>query len=195
MAGLRKNMTPEMQKCLNENQAIVDTQQCLPQVKSHVEFKPTESDKRLKASFWATYEPDPLSALTVTPTLEDVCAVLPFASAELQVKWDKTPYYSQWFLNKNENKARLEYLFGKALDVAMNILDNEDPKAQSARVQMIKLISELANKVPKPVKDDNSLSEFIGKMDKTQLTAFVTRGGDTLELKASRGDKDTKDGE
>jgi hypothetical protein len=79
----------------------------------------------------------------------------------------------------------------------MNILENEDPKCASARVQCIKLIAQLANKVPlaQQVKEEDNLSKFLSGMDKASLTAFIEKGGQTLKLKASRGDKDVEDGD
>jgi uncharacterized protein (DUF924 family) len=67
-------------------------------------------------------------------------------SAALATWWQK-PGFKDWFLSSTVVDERLDYLLHLALASAEDILMNTDPKAQSARVQMVKIVAEMAGKL------------------------------------------------
>lgn len=105
--------------------------------------------------------------------------------------WWKEAGFKEWFTNTDEQRQRLEQLFETALDAAQDILINTDPKAQSARVQMVKIIAELAHKMPSRnpgAQQVNPLTAAIQGMDKAQLKVLLeASNGDTLEINANKG--------
>lgn len=144
-------------------------------------FRPTPEMQQWKAKYWA----GALSIDEATPDVADVVRVV--GSDKVRQHWGK-PGFQEWFLNKESFKWKLEYLFDKATDAMEEILDNRDPKAQSARVNVIKLISELASKMPKPEEKDN-LSKQLGTMDRVQIDAWLEKQGQKVQISASKGSK------
>jgi hypothetical protein len=147
-------------------------------------YQPTDKEKRLKAQFWLKAADNPLINRNAL-VLEDVRQLL--NTEALNTSWPK-PGFREWFSNTDEYRERLEYLFGLALDAAEKILQNEDPKAQSARVNMVKAISELAGKMPGKSSSSPAamISSTVSKMDKAQLELLLQRNGVNFKLSASK---------
>lgn len=150
-------------------------------------YSPSEKEKQLKAAYWSRVEETPLSD-PAEASYQDIRAVLQTDS--LQKCWGQ-PGFKEWFFNTSEHRERLEYLFGKALDAAEEILGNTDPKAQSARVNVIKAISELANKLPHKGPDPSKakadrLLGAIGTMDKAELKLLLQKNGINLSISAEK---------
>lgn len=150
----------------------------LTAVAGEVIFQPTEAQRRLKATLLAKLEDNPLYDLA-SLTLAQVQDITSNASVQ---KWWSVPGFSDWLLDSNENKAKLEYLFALALDAAEQVLMNTDPKAQGSRVAMIKALAELAGKMPgksttNETKNTKDLSTAIASMDRAQLMAFLSARG------------------
>jgi len=102
-------------------------------------------------------------------------------------KWWPVQGFREWFLNVDEQRQKLEYLFDLALDAARDIITNDDPKTQSARVQMIKSVAELANKLPqRNLPQSGGMSKIIEGMDKAELALLLEKNGVKLDLKASK---------
>jgi uncharacterized protein with HEPN domain len=94
-------------------------------------------------------------------------------------EWWGEAGFKEWFLNREEGREKLEYLFMRALDAAEDILN--DPNAQaSARVNMIKVIGELANKFPSKYQEKFS-DEDINRMDEKQLRNYLEKRGVTIK--------------
>lgn len=142
-------------------------------------FRPTPEQQQWKAKYWTT-------ALNAdnSPDVADVVRVI--GTQKIRNVW-ADPAFKDWFLNKDSYRWKLEYLFDKATYAMEEILDNNDPKAQSARVNVIKLISELASKMPKPAEKENDLAKQIGSMDSAQLELFLEKKGMQLHVSASKG--------
>jgi hypothetical protein len=145
-------------------------------------YRPTDSDRRLKAKLLTSLEDNPLLDIdTITP--HQVRHLI--KSDAFSVKWTK-PGFKEWLLNKQEHKEKLEYLFSLALGAAEEILLNTDPKAQSARVNMIKLVAELSRKMPSKDSDGTGgLAKAITQMDKAQLELLLSKGGVDVRLLAT----------
>ena len=143
----------------------------LPSLAADVVFMPTPRQIQVKAKFWSRYQPGPFSSpggITGSVAME-VTGVRSVAD------WWGKAGFKEWFLNRDEAREKLEYLFHKALNTAEQILD--DPLAQAnAKVQMIKVVAELANKFP-----TKNLERFadddINKMDEQQIMHFLEQRG------------------
>jgi hypothetical protein len=148
----------------------------LHSVAAEVIFQPTEPQRKLKATLLAKLADNPLYDLASL----SLAQVQELTSNSSVHKWWSTPGFSDWLLDKNENRAKLEYLFSLALEAAEQILMNTDPKAQGSRVAMIKTLAELAGKLPgkqpAAVSKANEIAA-VQTMDRTQLMEFLaTRG-------------------
>lgn len=136
-------------------------------------FSPSPAQEKAKARFWSRYESGPFPALAKM-TLAEVIQLTEMSSLK---NWWSAPGFKPWFYNQNEAAETLDYLYIKCLKVAENLLD--DPAAQaSAKVNMIKVIAELANKFPSKYKKEFA-DEQVGRMDEKQLEAWL----DTAALK------------
>lgn len=151
-------------------------------LKDSLVYSPSASDKQLKSQFWLKAADNPLVDIN-NIKLADVHQIM--GNTRVQPNCWSAPGFMEWFLNVDENRQRLEYLFTLALDAAESILMNEEPKAQSARVNMVKVISELAGKTPNK-QANNGIEKAIGSMDKIQLEAFLQKNGMNMKLTASK---------
>lgn len=135
-------------------------------------FIPTPSQRQVKARLVTKLADSPILDLS-SITLSEAQQLT--GSAQLKDWWGK-PGFKEWFLDQNEYRQRLEYLFSLALDAAEEILLSTDVKVQGARVAMIKLLSELANKTPKESQAKYK-DEAIAKMSQAELEAFLEKNG------------------
>lgn len=138
-----------------------------------INFTPSSDQRKMKARFWAQVENSPFGPNVVNLGPEEIARK---TKCSALVNWWKKPGFKDWFLNNNEHRERLEYLFDLALNAAEDILLNTDPKAQAARVNMVKTISELASKMPNK-QQTIVLDRDIAKMDETQLRDYISRYG------------------
>ena len=131
-------------------------------------FRPLPSQRQAKTRYWALVSEQAL--------VEDLDGHDPYELARtLQCPplpaWLENPQFRVWFGNKHEHLQRIEYLFDLALDAAEQILQNEDPKAQSARVTMIKVLADLANKR----RTEKVADVSINQMTPDQLRAYIEK--------------------
>ena len=148
----------------------------LHSVAAEIIFQPTEPQRKLKASLLAKLADNPLYDLA-SISVAEVQEVTGNTSVQ---KWWSLPGFKEWLTDKDENRAKLEYLFAMALEAAEQILMNTDPKAQGSRVAMIKTLAELAGKMPsKQSVQSNKASEIaaVQSMDRTQLLEFLSARG------------------
>ena len=158
----------------------------LGELAEQVVYTPTNEDRKLKAAFLALVDGNPLIDPQNLPMKE--CERI--LGRKLPNK--ESPGFAAWFLNKDENRQRLEYLFQLALGAAEDILLNTDPKAQSARVNMVKAVSELAGKMPSRAaaggqagESIKELASSIGKMDRQQLQVLLQSGNQRVAIQAT----------
>jgi hypothetical protein len=140
-------------------------------------YAPSEAQRLCKIRFLSRLKDNPLldpSSLT----LED--AVQLSGSTTLKNWWGK-PGFKAWFLNLDEYRERVELAFATALDAIQDILMNTEPKAQSARVNLIKTIIELAGRMPNKNKEKYADDE-ISKMTPQQLQEYIHRNRKVIEV-------------
>lgn len=154
-------------------------------------FEPSMGQRRAKANFWTAWQDDP----TLDPELMTADTAARLSGNRTVRRWWTEPGFKAWFMNKDEQRQRLEYLFELSMDAAEDILTNSDPKAQGARVQLIKHMSELANKMPSK---SNSLGagldgmvKAILSMGEVELKALLQKQGTTtgVSLKGNKTEK------
>lgn len=146
-------------------------------------FEPTDEQRRVKIKFFARISDNP-TVEAKSATLAQVKQITQSAAVE---KWWPVLGFREWFLNSSEHMEQLEFLFDLSIRALTNILQNEDPKAQGARVQAIKHLAEIAGKMPKK---QASMGQFLDKaiagMDEYQLAAYLEKNGVSLSLGASK---------
>lgn len=128
-------------------------------------FCPSPEQRKLKAKFWAVYKDNPMVEIDqMTPhEFMAICQDARIAS------WWGVPGFQGWFKNQLEAKEKLEYLFDLALDTLQEILLDPEPKTASAKVNAIKLIAELGNKLPKKNDKPTFIDEEINQLSKEEL--------------------------
>lgn len=147
-------------------------------------YRPTPNDRSVKAAFWARAADNPLIDRK-NISLETIRSIM--GNARVQAKNWANPLYRAWFMNSEEHRDKLEYLFALSLDAAEDILLSTDPKTMGSKVNMIKAIAELAGKVPKQTAS-SPLEKAINSMDRVQLEAYLQKNGVSVQLSASRGE-------
>lgn len=136
-------------------------------------FRPSPAQRQAKTRYWALIseqaiadDQEGIDPYELGKTLQ--CSALPH--------WWENNHFKVWFCNRHEHLQRIEYLFDLALDAAEQILQNEDPKAQSARVAMIKILSDLANKR----RAERVADASINQMTPEQLRAYIEKQAPAL---------------
>jgi len=141
-----------------------------------VEFSPSPAMRQAKAKFWVRYNEMPLAdESTINSTLAQQL------SGNTTVgKWWKQPGFKEWFTNSKEWVQRIEYLALLSLDAAEEVL--LDPQAPAAaKVNLIKAINELANKLPSKSKEIKFIDGAVADMDEKQLSEFIKRNTKLLK--------------
>lgn len=136
-------------------------------------YRPTPLERRAKSIFWTRTLENPLLS---TEDLSGRKLVQITGIGGIANSWNK-PGFKDWFTNQGEYRERLHYLFDLALDAAESVLLSEDPKTQSARVNMIRVVAELANKFPSRYEKDTVETMAIAKLSKTELELYLERQG------------------
>jgi hypothetical protein len=134
-------------------------------------FSPSADQRKIKARFWTLMQSAPFGTRPEKMGPEEIIRKV---RAPALANWWKVPGFKDWFLNHTEHQERLEYLFDLALNAAEDILCNTDPKAQSARVNMVKTIAELARKMPTK-QQTVVLDREVANMSEDQLREFIAR--------------------
>jgi chemotaxis regulatin CheY-phosphate phosphatase CheZ len=143
----------------------------LPDLAGRVIYTPTPRQRQVKAKFWVQFVPGPFA----DPDNLSMAEVIRVTGTSSLKEWWPEAGFKEWFMNREEAREKLEYLFMKALNTAEDILD--DPNAQAnAKVQMIKVIGELANKFPNK-QQERFVDEDINKMDEKQLKHYLEQRG------------------
>jgi len=137
-------------------------------------FLPSPAHRRAKSKFWARY-----SGLGATPGKAEVAALTGESGIN---RWWGLAGFKEWFLNQDETRERLEYLYQVALDAAEQIL--LDPEANpSARVNMVKVVAQLAGKDKVQEAQNDGLPS-----DPEKLRAYIVQGFEKLKLKPDSGE-------
>jgi hypothetical protein len=161
------------------------------QLAAKILFEPSSPQAKVKARFWTRFQAGPLadpSKVSLIDALETT------GTPQLQ-KWWGLEGFREWFLNKDEERERLKYLFNKGLDTIEQILDNPEANA-NAKVNLIKMLAEVSGYLgKKPV--EKFADEEVNRMSESQLTEFLEKKGvritqETIVEVPSEEDKESK---
>lgn len=139
----------------------------LANLKDDLLFLPSPVHRRAKSKFWARH--DSLLGGPGTPSAAEVMEITGEPGIK---KWWSVPGFKEWFLNKDEARERLEYLYMIALDSAESVLLDPDANA-NAKVQMVKVIAQLAGKEPE--KTTKYVDEDIQKLTPEKLKEYIKK--------------------
>lgn len=152
----------------------------LPALAEEVLYKPSPAERRLKARYWSIMDG---ALLLGEPTQADINRTL--GGNYLSRSWAKEGF-KEWFLNKEEGRARLEYLFDLGLDSLETILTDPDPKSNSAKVAALKLLAEMTGRSTKSKPEKSPIMDAIAGADKAALEAMFEKQGLKVSLTASK---------
>jgi hypothetical protein len=152
-------------------------------------YVPTTQERKLKAKFWSKAAENPLINLNGSSVSLTSIKQMTGSGSSLDAAWKK-PGFQSWFLNADDGRAKLEYLFDLGLDALEELLMNPDPKTSSAKVNALKLLAELTGRYIKGKQGQvGGLGEAIAHADKASLEALFQSAGLTISLSASKGNE------
>lgn len=132
-----------MESTVPRKSSHTDRVQKLDTLLGEISFSPSAEQRQCKAAFWARLEENPICS----PDSVTLAAASQLTGEGQLSRWWSIAGFSDWFANKNEFRERIEYLAGRSLDIAEEIIEDVNANP-SARVNMIKLIMEVAQKMP-----------------------------------------------
>jgi len=153
-------------------------------------YIPTTQERKFKAKFWTRAAENPLINLHGNQVSLTSVKQMTGGGAQLDASWKK-PGFQTWFLNADDGRAKLEYLFDLGLDAIEELLLNPEPKTASAKVNALKLLAELTGRYIKGKQGHiGGLGEAIAGADKASLEALFQSAGLTIAVSASKGNQE-----
>lgn len=142
-------------------------------------FQPAPLHQQMKAQFWSRYVPNPFESRE-NISLASVQEVV--SDARLRRYWH-VPGFKEWFINQDEGKERLEYLWMVGLDTAEQIL--RDPAVNAgAKTNMLKLLAEVTGRLVRGSNKDEKFSDAaVNSMSKDELEKWLKNRGVQVEAK------------
>lgn len=101
-------------------------------------FRPSEAQRRAKAALMAALT-DSNNAL-LDPRAITLGTAIRLTNVQTLNTWWNQPGFKDWFLNKEETKQKIKYLTDKALEAAIQVLDDPDPRTASSKVNILKIL-------------------------------------------------------
>jgi hypothetical protein len=147
---------------------VSDIELIKSELPEEVSFLPAPIHQQLRAQFWARFAPSPFESkenITLATAQNYV------NDSRLKRYWG-TPGFKEWFCRQNENMERLEYLWSIGLDAAETILRDQTGQA-GPKIQLLKLIAEVTNKLPKAKSEERFSDDKINKMNEDELNEFL----------------------
>lgn len=176
-----------MTKVIKNSSVTITTEKdskALASLTEDLVFIPNPRHRQVKSKFWARYD-----SMNIEPSALSAAAVMDVTGEPAIGRWWSLPGFKAWFLNQDEARERLEYLYMLALDSAEAVLLDPDANG-NAKVQMVKIIAQLAGKEPNS--KERYADEEIGRMDAEKLKAYIEKTAPRL-LSSNPTDKDKKD--
>jgi len=131
-------------------------------------FAPTDAQLRVKSAFWMrmrenpTLDPDSVTAQDVAEVTRD----------SRVTSWWSTAGFRTWFLNSKSIEERMEYLLDRWVDSVYCILEDEDPKSFTAKINLGKLLVDITGRAPATRKEVKVLDTTIPNT-KEELEEFL----------------------
>ena len=153
-------------------------------------YVPTLQERKLKSKFWARASENPLLPVAGSNVTLTQIRQITGGGPVIDQAWKK-PGFQSWFLNADDGRAKLEYLFDLGLDSLEDLFLNQDPKTSSAKVNAMKLLSELTGRYIKGKQGHvGGLGEAIAQADRASLEALFESAGLKIAVSASKGTQD-----
>ena len=169
LGELNETKTPAQKKQKSKS-VTVKKQKEISKLADTVIFSPSSSQAKVKARFWTRYQTGPLAASSLSIT-----EIQRITGSSSIPKWWAEPGFPEWFLNKDEERERLRYLFNRGLDTMEEILCNPEANA-NAKANIIKMLAEMNGYLGKRP-EEKFADEQINKMSENQLIAFLEKKG------------------
>jgi hypothetical protein len=136
-----------------------------------VTLVPTPEQRKVKATYWTRLHDNPVYDRDTT-----TCASALEITGDTRVsRWWSLDGFQDWFANKDEFRARVEYLAHLALDTVEDVLLDQDANA-NARMKAVQIVLEAAAKFPtKASGEEKYLDARIQKMSQFELEAYIAR--------------------
>lgn len=129
-------------------------------------FRPTEAQKRAKAALMAALS-DPMNSL-IDPKTIGMTLAMRLTGVQTLNHWWQQPGFQAWFLNKEETKQKIKYLTDKALETAVQILDDPDPRTANAKVAILRTLMQY-----EAAEVQTKTNTRFDSMDMQQLRGFL----------------------
>lgn len=129
-------------------------------------FRPTEAQKRAKAALMAALS-DPMNSL-IDPKTISMTLAMRLTGVQTLNHWWQQPGFQAWFLNKEETKQKIKYLTDKALETAVQILDDPDPRTANAKVAILRTLMQY-----EAAEVQTKTNTRFDSMDMQQLRGFL----------------------
>lgn len=149
--------------------APAPTHKDVPALAEKAIFSPSVSMKKVKARFWLRYQPGPFTS----PSSINAAEIARLTGSTGIKDWWGKPGFKDWFLNKDEQKEKLHYLFDKSLASLEQILDNPDANP-GAKINAIKMLAEMTGHLGKKP-EQKFADESIEQMSESQLLEFIKK--------------------
>jgi hypothetical protein len=131
-----------------------------------MDFRPQETQREAKARFWAVIQATANYKEGDNYSWEEIIELIRVPAIKA---WSELAGFSEWFFDKFETEQRVAVLFDKSLIAIEQIILNDDPKVQGARINAIKLLMDMR----KSSKITKLLDEKVQEMNVDQLRSFV----------------------
>lgn len=142
-------------------------------------FEPTDEQRKVKVRWFTRVKDNP----SIDPLNSPLTLIQQVTGSAGLKAWWPIPGFRDWFLNASEHAEALEVLFHQSLRAMNSIINNEEPKVQGARVQLIKHLAEITSKMPKKQQTAGQfLDKAIAGMDEYALAAFLEKNGVQLSV-------------
>lgn len=133
-------------------------------------FVPTQEQRKVKIKLLIKIENMPIEQKDLT-----MVQCVSFTGCMKIKEWWQSAEFVSWFLNFDEYREAMEDLFVDSLFALKEIINNSDRKALGPRVTAIKLLLELADKMPKKVQTVEFADKRIGSMSKDELLEYINK--------------------
>lgn len=133
-------------------------------------FLPSDNQRACKSQFWTRIAE---SGIQLPPELDLATASRYTSDPRIQAWWS-APNFSQWFSNSQEFRERMEFLANIAIDELQSLIQSAGTQA-SAKTAAIKMVMEIAGKMPKQKADAESEDDVIARMSKTELEEYISK--------------------
>jgi len=110
---------------------------------------------------------DPMNSL-IDPKTISMTLAMRLTGVQTLNHWWQQPGFQAWFLNKEETKQKIKYLTDKALETAVQILDDPDPRTANAKVAILRTLMQY-----EAAEVQTKTNTRFDSMDMQQLRGFL----------------------